>query len=191
MSQPPLNIDNDPHIGRSSLSFQTTGYDPLYIKLKRLFDVNDEERRQRVATNIAYYGGALRPCVEKEYITIATREFNNEYYSQTNTQEWSVAQNPNRQKDLDYITSIGEEKDHPMYAGIVQLEDCCKQQTPKKEYHQQAGKKDYKKAYDPVVSDTLDANNAFDVQRAFLQALIGKAKKQTKQQEMYPTAYLT
>ena len=60
-----------------------------------------------------------------------------------------------------------------------------------KEYQQRGGKKDYKKAYDPVVSDTLDANNAFDVQRAFLQALIGKAKKQTKQQEMYPTAYLT
>ncbi|MEK6868041.1 MAG: hypothetical protein AABX98_04410 [Nanoarchaeota archaeon] len=108
-------MENDPHIGRSSLGFQTTGYDPLYIKLKKLFDVNDEARRQRVAT----------------------KEFNNEYYWQTNTQEWSVAQNPNRQNDLDYITSIGDDKDNPMYAGIIQLEDCCKQRTSKKDYQQQ------------------------------------------------------
>ena len=75
---------------------------------------------------------------------------------------------------------------------LISKEDLAKaQETAKKEYQQRVGKKDYRKAYDPVVSDTLDANNAFDVQRAFLQALIGKAKQQTKQQEMYPTAYLT
>ncbi len=174
---------NTPHIGRSSLDFQATGYDPLDVKVKLLFGIDEAGRKQRLFNNIQFYGGLYRPCVEKEYV--------GEYFHKTNTQEWSVAQNPSRQKDLDYITSIGEEKDNPMYAGIVQLEDCCKQQTPKKEYQQRGGKKDYKKAYDPIANDMLDANNAFDVQRAFLQALIGKAKQQTKQQEMYPTAYLT
>lgn len=187
-------MENDPHMGRTSLSFQTTGYDHLYIKLKKLFDINDEARRQKVAANINYYGGAARPCVEKEYITIATKDFDNEYYWQTNTQEWGVAQNPNRQKDLEYITRLNDTAANPQYVGLVVPDNCdaCGQQTAKKKYqYQRVGKQGDKKGYDPIASDTLDANNAFAVQRAFLQALIGKAKQQTKQQEMYPTAYLT
>lgn len=188
-----MAIPNDPHIGRSSLDNQTTGYDPLEIKLKKLFDTNNEERRQRVAANIAYYGGAARPCVEKEYITISTKFFCNEYLWQTHTQEWSVAQNPNRQKDLEYITRMNETVSNPQYVGLVVPDNCdvCGQQTAKKYQYQRAEKQGDKKGYDPIATDTLDANNAFDVQRAFLQALIGKAKQQTKQQEMYPTAYLT
>jgi hypothetical protein len=176
--------ENIPHIGASSLSTQTTGYDPLDIKLRMLFGIDEEGRRQRLFNNIQFYGGLYRPCIEKEYVW--------EYFHKTNTQEWSVAQNPNRQKDLEYITCIGEDKDNPMYAGIIQLEDCCKQQASKNDYqHQRGGKSEQKKQYDPIANDTLDVNNAFDVERAFLQALIGKAKQQIKQQEMYPTPYLT
>lgn len=180
-----MSNDHTPHIGRSSLDFQATGYDPLDVKVKLLFGIDELGRKQRLFNNIQFYGGLYRPCVEKEYLF--------DYRHKTNTQEWSVAQNPNRQKDLEYITRINDTATNPQYVGLVVPEDCdiCGHQTAKKEYrYQQRGQTD-KKGYDPIQSDTLDANNAFEVQRAFLQALIGKAKTQTKQQEMYPTAYLT
>ncbi len=178
--------DHTPHISCSSLDNQTTGYDPLDIKVKLLFGIDEAGRKQRLFNNIQFYGGLYRPCIEKEYVF--------EYKHKTNTQEWSVAQNPNRQKDLDYITRMNDTATNPQYVGLVVPDNCdvCGQQTAKKEYqYQRGGKQGDKKGYDPIATDTLDANNAFAVQRAFLQALIGKAKQQTKQQEMYPTVYLT
>ena len=59
--------DHTPHISASSLDTQTAGYDPLDIKIKRLFGIDEAGRRQRLFNNIQFYGGLYRPCVEKEY----------------------------------------------------------------------------------------------------------------------------
>lgn len=190
---------------RTSIAWQTQRYDPLEQKLIKLFGQDEILRYQRIVTWIAYQGGRDRIALEKDYTEAQARHAevchgygpstgNEGYRMRENTgkAESMIKQNPNRQNNLEYITRADDEVSNSIYTGIVVLDSCdpCKKHTPKKEYKVQRGEKREYKTYDPIANDTLDINNAFDVQRAFLQALIGKAKTQTKQQEMYPAAYL-
>ncbi len=185
----------------TSLGYQTTRYDHFDIKLKNLFGQDEQSRYQRIATWIQQQGRYHTAALEKDY-TEAQSRYKEAMASggaaslskseigsgRTNTEtvEGMVAQNPNAANGLEYITEIDEGSITPGYKGIVNPHIRDKDALRKYYGIEKPGNKDYN-ATDVTRSDTLDLRNNFDVQRAFIMELIGKAKKK---QQMYQTAYI-
>jgi hypothetical protein len=187
----------------TSLEWQTTRYDRMNIKLKKLFGIDERPMYQRVATWIQQQGRYHTAALEKDYTEARGRyiesitsggpaELSQNIISSgrtnTGTVEEMVAQNPNTTSELEYITEIGDGSITPGYTGMVNAHTRDNDALQKYYGITKPGKQKYNT--DDPMDDTLDLQNVFDVQRAFIRELIGEAKAQKKQQHMYPTAYI-